>query len=217
MSKLFRTEKWLTVDQLIRAWSPELAQGEGDPNQYEQDLRHILLQDIVNGRFDNSGPSREGQRSGLRLITDEGESGFIERRQLLDPIVSDYPWVLTRVALMKEAVLDFAQQHELPFPSWWVDFAGTPTEVPSDAKANIVKPNAAAVVSRPLGKQPRIAEYLGDHFPAGVPGPGSCPRHILKADLLKWDPNLEPLDEATLKKGIDNYNASLTQKKLDPK
>jgi hypothetical protein len=45
MSKLFRIEKWLTVDQLIRAWSPELARGEGDPKHYEQDLKHILLQD----------------------------------------------------------------------------------------------------------------------------------------------------------------------------
>ena len=62
MSKLFRTEKWLTIDQLIRAWSPELARGERDPNQYEQDLKRILLQDIVNSRLDDSGPLREGRQ-----------------------------------------------------------------------------------------------------------------------------------------------------------
>src|SRR5689334_15931705 len=153
MSKLFRTEKWLTVDQLIRAWSPELARGEGDPKQYEQDLKHILLQDIVNGRLDNSGPPREGQRSGLRLISEEGAGGLIEGRQLRDPILNDDPWVLTRVALMKEAVLDFAQRHELTSPSWWVDPAGTATEVPSETKVNDINPRTPEVRSRSLGKQ----------------------------------------------------------------
>jgi len=52
---------------------------------------------------------------------------------------------------------------------------------------------------------------------AGVPAPGLCPRYTLKADLLNWDPSLKPLDEATLKKAIANYNASLTGQKIDPK
>jgi hypothetical protein len=134
---------------------------------------------------------------------------LIEGRQLRDPILNDDPWVLTRVALMKEAVLDFAQRHELTSPTWWVDPAGTPTEVPSETKVNEINPRTPKERSRSLGKQPRIAEYLKAHYAAGVPDPGLCPRHILKADLLKWDSTLEPLDEATLKKAIDTYNSSL--------
>jgi hypothetical protein len=56
MSKLFRAREWLTVDQLIRTWTPELIERGGDAKQYEKDLRHILLEDISNGRLDNSGP-----------------------------------------------------------------------------------------------------------------------------------------------------------------
>jgi hypothetical protein len=209
MSKLFRTEKWLTVDQLIRAWSPELARGEGDPKQYEQDLRHILLQDIGNGRLDNSGPPREGQRSGLRLITDESY-GFIEGRQLLDPIRNGYPWMLNRVALMKEAVLDFAQRHQLPPPSWCADSANTPTGVLNNTTPIAAK--AAAPPSR--GKQPRLLKYLSERFPDGVPEPGLCPRHTLKSDILEWDPRLGAVDEATLKKAIEKHNASLVKQKF---
>jgi hypothetical protein len=175
-----------------------------------------LLEDIVNGRLDNSGPLREGRRLGLRLIKDEWSAGFIEGRQLLDPIRNQYSWVLTHVALMKEAVLDFAQRHQLPSPSWWEGSAGTSALLPKNATSNM-EVNVAAAASAPRGKQPRITEYLRQHFPAGVPGPGVCPRHRLRADLLKWDPSLEPLDEATLKRGIDNYNSSLTGQNIDPK
>jgi hypothetical protein len=213
VSKLFRTKQWLTLAQLTRAWSPELVEGEEDPKQCEQNLMHILLEDIVNGRLDDTGPLRKGQRQrlGLRCITPDNKPRFIRGCQLLDPIRADQAWTLNNVLVMKEAVLDFAQRHELSSPSWWVDSAGTPTEVPNDANAIIVQPNAAAVVSPSLGKQPRIAEYLRDHFPAGVPDPGSRPRHILKADLLKWDPDLKPLDEGTLKRAIDTYNARLNK------
>jgi hypothetical protein len=31
----------------------------------------------------------------------------------------------------------------------------------------------------------------------------------LKSDILEWDPRLGALDEATLKKAIEKYNASL--------
>jgi hypothetical protein len=77
VSKLFRTKEWLTVAQLTRAWSLELVQGGEDPKQYEQDLIHILLEDILNGRLDDSGPLRVGLRLGLRWITSEHEAGFI--------------------------------------------------------------------------------------------------------------------------------------------
>jgi hypothetical protein len=59
------------------------------------------------------------------------------------------------------------------------------------------------------GKQPRIRAHLAEMFPNGVPDPAHCPRKTLKADLLRRDPSLNPLDEATLKSAIDAYNSSL--------
>jgi uncharacterized protein len=54
---------------------------------------------------------------------------------------------------------------------------------------------------------------VSEHFSAEVPEPGLCPRHTLKSDILKWDPDLDPLDEATLKKAIEKHNASLIKQK----
>jgi hypothetical protein len=45
MTKLFRTQGWMTVAQLAGAWSPELAEGGEDPKQCEQNLVHILMED----------------------------------------------------------------------------------------------------------------------------------------------------------------------------
>jgi hypothetical protein len=59
------------------------------------------------------------------------------------------------------------------------------------------------------GKQPRIRAHLAEMFPNGVPDPAHCPRYTLKADLLRRDPSLSPLDEATLKSAIDAHNSSL--------
>ena len=213
MSKLFRTKEGMTIAQLAGAWSSELAEGGEDPKQCEQNLVHILMEDILNGRLDDSGPLRDdGQRLGLRLITPENRAGFIEGRQLLDLIHADQAWALHNVLVMKEAVLDFAQRHQLPSPSWWADSASMPTtEAQNDRKVN--EPNSGAAPSRSLGKQPRILKYLSEHFPNGVPEPGLCPRRILKSDILEWDPYLDPLDEATLKKAIEKHNAGLIKQK----
>jgi hypothetical protein len=186
--------------------------------QCEQNLVHILMVDIINGRLDDSGPLVDGRRLGLRLITPESKAAFIEGAQLLDPIRTKEAWLLHRVVIRKEAVLDFAQRHQLPSPSWWTDSPSRPTEVPSDTKVsdtkvNVVKPNARAVASGPVGKLPRILKLLSEHFHDGVPEPGLCPRHTLKCDILNWDPSLAPLDEATLKKAIDKYNASIVKQK----
>ena len=59
------------------------------------------------------------------------------------------------------------------------------------------------------GKQPRIKALLAEMFPNGVPDPAHCPRKALKADLLRRDPSLSPLDEATLKSAIEAHNSSL--------
>jgi hypothetical protein len=207
VSKLFRTTGWMTVAQLTVAWSSELTEGGEDPKQCEQNLGHILMADIVNGRLDDSGPLVDGRRLGLRLITPKNRAAFIEGPQLLDLIRTKEAWLLHYVVVMKEAVLDFAQRHQLPSPSWWTDSSSTPTEV----KVNVVKPNTRAAASRSVGKQPRILKYLREHLPDGVPEPGLCPRHTLKSNILEWDPGLDPLDEATLKKAIDKYNADFSK------
>jgi len=58
------------------------------------------------------------------------------------------------------------------------------------------------------GKQSRIIALLATKFPNGVPNRSECPRTPLRADLLKADPSLDPLDLTTLKSAIDNYNAT---------
>jgi hypothetical protein len=59
------------------------------------------------------------------------------------------------------------------------------------------------------GKQPRILKHLAAMFHnKRVPDPSDYPRKALKADLLKRDPGLAPLDEGTLKRAIDAYNVT---------
>jgi hypothetical protein len=62
MSILFRTQKCLTIFQLTRDWGFELAKDGAEPEQHVRDVTHILMQDIVNGHLDDSGPLWEGQR-----------------------------------------------------------------------------------------------------------------------------------------------------------
>ena len=57
------------------------------------------------------------------------------------------------------------------------------------------------------GKRPKIKRLLAEMYPNGVPDPAHCPRKALKADLLKRDKSLDPLDEATLKGAIEEYNS----------
>jgi hypothetical protein len=68
----------------------------------------------------------------------------------------------------------------------------------------------------PSGKQSRILKLLAGMFPNHrVPAPELCPRKALRADLLKRDPGLKPLDDVTLKSAIDKYNADPAR--ADPK
>ena len=132
MSMLFRPQKCLTISQLTRAWGLELAKGGGEPEQHVHDLTHILLQDIVNGRLDDSGLFWDGRRSGVGFITADYKVGFVEGRYFLELAASEPTknWILHYVVVMKEAVLDFASRHRVPPPSWWTD--GT-TSVSPDA------------------------------------------------------------------------------------
>jgi hypothetical protein len=60
------------------------------------------------------------------------------------------------------------------------------------------------------GKQPRIIALLKTMFPnKPVPDPAFYSRDRLRAELLKEDDTLDPLDLATLRKAIKNYNRSI--------
>jgi hypothetical protein len=143
MTSLFRSKEGLSIPMLAPAWALELAKGGGDPNQYEQDLVHILVEDIINGRLDDTGPERNGRRLGLRLELN-GRPCFIEGRELRDLICCPIPAIsLHRIVVMKEAALDFARRREVPAPSWW-------TEGPGLSPASCVtSPNAHSGAASP--------------------------------------------------------------------
>ena len=56
------------------------------------------------------------------------------------------------------------------------------------------------------GKQSRVARLLAEMFPDGVPTRADRPREPLRAELIKRDPSLQPLDLKTLKTAIEMYN-----------
>jgi hypothetical protein len=65
------------------------------------------------------------------------------------------------------------------------------------------------------GKVPLIMDHLRSMFPqGGVPDASHYPRKQLRADLVKLDKRLEPLDDATLKSAIEAFNHSIRN---DPK
>ena len=130
MSFLFRTSKYLTIAQLTGAWGPELARVRGeDPLQCKEDLTHVLLQAIFNGRLDDAGPvwdDRRLGRLGVACITVDNKAACLEGRHLVDFIGNEESrrWLLHDVLVVKEAILDFARQHQLPPPTWWAEAPG---------------------------------------------------------------------------------------------
>jgi len=152
----------------VRAWCAELAKGGGDPNQYEQELEHILLEDIINGRLDDAGPLRDGRRLGLRLEID-GRPGFVEGHEIRALICCPIPAIsLHRVVVMKEAVLDFANRRKLPPPSWWTDDNVTSKDAHSVTASPIPAP---AHMARPRGRRPKklgqVIEALSEDIRQG--------------------------------------------------
>jgi hypothetical protein len=94
---------------------------------------------------------------------------------------------------------------EIIRPSNWrsdeVDLMGPVGVSENDLQAWLAKSRPDAV-----GKRPRIVKHLATLYPDGVPHAGLAPRKALKADLLRRDSGLAPLDEATLKVAIEAYN-----------
>ena len=207
MSKVYRTKGFLTIAQVAHSWAPELV-GPGEHVLHcEQNLAHELVEDVLNGRFDASGPLSDGQNSAIHLITPDNKAAIIEKGQELAELAAANPGFFSHhVVLMKEAVLGFAKRRQLPQPSWW-----------SDGDVHSTAQTEDGAKRKRAGKQPRIMIYLAEKFPEGVPDPAIVPRNFLKNELIAWQPNLEPLDEETLKKAIDRYNAGLSARKIDPK
>jgi hypothetical protein len=170
MSILFRTKESLTVAQLARAWTAEIPGAEQDPQQFEQDLVHLLLDDIVNKRLDDAGPLVEGRRLGLRVITPDGRAGFLEGHQIRDliPPGGELTFFLHRIVVKKGAALDFARRHELPPPSWWTDAFAASTKpsnhlapdgtIPISGAAS--KSPVEAGLRRPRGPKPKKLEQV---------------------------------------------------------
>jgi hypothetical protein len=153
MSILFRKEQWLTLARLTVAWGRELANG-GDADQSIRDLGHILLTDILNGHLDESGPLREDQRSGLRLVTPEYKAGIIQGHHVRDLLKkSPISQFSNHILVMKEAALDFAKRHEIPPPSWWTE--GPSVSIDSDAATSPSPVPTSTHSARPRGRRPK--------------------------------------------------------------
>jgi hypothetical protein len=154
----------------VPAWTPEIQGAERDSHQFERELAHLLLEDIINKRLDDAGPLAEGRRLGLRIITFDGQAGFLEGHQVRDLILPGgaSAFLLHRIIVMKEAVLDFARRHGLPPPSWWNDAVAVATEPsnhlpPHDTipKPGAVSKNSAKAGSkRPRGPKPKKLEQV---------------------------------------------------------
>lgn len=172
MSFLFRTNKYLTIAQLTRAWGPELARVRGeDPLQCKEDLTYVLLQDVFNGRLDDAGPvwdDRRLGRLGVACITVDNKAACVEGRHLLDFTrnAESRCWLLHDVLVVKEAILAFARRHQLPPPTWWAEIPGGPmgrapasADVATRAPTSIPNTEARARGRRPE-KRVRVKEAM---------------------------------------------------------
>jgi hypothetical protein len=67
------------------------------------------------------------------------------------------------------------------------------------------------------GKVPVIMGYLREMFPEAVPEAAHCPRKKLKAELIEKDKKLTSLHDDTLRRAIDQHNASIGSIRNSPK
>jgi hypothetical protein len=203
MSILFRAKGWLTVAQLAHAWTAEIPGAKQDPQQFEQELVHLLLEDIVNKRLDDAGPLAEGRRLGLRLITPDGRASFLEGHQVRDLILPGgaSSFLLNRIVLMKEAALDFARRHDLPPPSWWTDAFAASTKPANHLAPDGIIPISCAASKRPVEgglRRPRGAK----------PEKSKRVKEAMRDDILQGRRNLAELRNMLQKELAAEYGVS---------
>jgi hypothetical protein len=68
MSRLFEKKASLPIDRLAQYWARELHGPETTPEQFKNELLHELMENAVNGLFDDAGPQVNGKRLGLRIL-----------------------------------------------------------------------------------------------------------------------------------------------------
>jgi hypothetical protein len=193
MTHVLRTKEWATVAQLTQSWAVQLDKEHFE--QEEADLIQTICEDMVNGRFDDVGPVRDGGRLGLRFIIEGKGPGFIKGHELRPLLIWSpaVPWVLNRIVVMKEAALDFARRRQLDPPWWWRDDPDLPTGAIAASKG--LEP--ASANGHP--ESPSATTHSGstpDSAPAGsMPGRGG--RRPRKRNQVKAAMN-EDLEQGRL-------------------
>jgi hypothetical protein len=160
---VFCTKEWLSLPQLVDAWGSELTKVGEEPNRSQKALEHVLLEDIINGRLDHTGPLQDGRKLGLHLEF-EGRAYFVVGHEIRNLMASDPSFSLHRILIMKEAVLDFAKRREIPTPSWWTDGISVSTDAgvtTKGAHSIAASPIPASTHSaRPRGRRPKKLDQV---------------------------------------------------------
>src|SRR6516165_8950924 len=121
MTHVLRTKEWVTVAQLTRGWAVQLDQEHFE--QEEADLIQTVCEDMVNGRFDDVGPVRDGGRLRLRFIVEGKGPGFIKGHELR-PLLIWRPavrWWFNRIVIIREGARAIARRRHVDRSSWWRD------------------------------------------------------------------------------------------------
>jgi hypothetical protein len=168
MTILFRTTSGLTAGQLVHTWAPELAGPGEDSRDCEQNLSHLLFEDIFRGRLDDAGALDHGHRSGLWLIGRDCEAVSIEGDKLINLVgqlelgSNSIPFISHFIFVKKEAVLDFACRHGLPPPSWWAEAAAPAGEAASPDPGSTIHPQNPTPARSPRrrGRRPIEVERV---------------------------------------------------------
>jgi Bacterial regulatory proteins, gntR family len=207
LSILFRTKTFLTLGELVPAWAAELEREGAARARVEEILKRTLLEDIVNGKLDHSGPEVEGGRLGLRFINDECKPGFIEGRKLEQLAISDHPmarfFVSSRLVLLKEAIIDFARRRRLPQPSWWAE------ESQATSDQNQTKERGRAIRSKPDTDQPmRTLTHLTARVRGRKPAKLERVKKAMRTDLREGRCNPATLGQMLEKELEQKYGAS---------
>jgi hypothetical protein len=108
----------------------------------------------------------------------------------------------------QKALLDACKQNEMRSQDRIWDGDGNPARGPSVLDVDFQRWLTTKQTKQTGGKVARVKVYLAEMYPEAVPDPKLCPRKDLQRRLIEKDKSLAPLDEATLKTAIDEYNAS---------